>query len=105
MPGFRLTKAAQADLRGIGRYTRKRWGRAQAHRYLGELDACFHQLAEKPNLGRAYSDLSPYWRILRGKHAVFYRVTDEALLVVVRVLHAQMLPELHLPGSEDDANE
>jgi plasmid stabilization system protein ParE len=29
MPGFRLTKAAKADMRGIGRYTRTRWGRDQ----------------------------------------------------------------------------
>lgn len=103
-PRFRLTQAAKADLRGIGRYTRKRWGRDQAHRYLSELDACFHLLAENPALGRAYADLPPYWRVLRGKHAVFYRVTDEAIVLVVRVLHAQMLPELHLPGSEEDVN-
>lgn len=102
MPGFRLTKAAKADMRGIGRYTRKRWGRDQAHRYLGDLDDCYHRLAEKPDLGRAYSDLPPYWRILQGKHAVFYRVTEDSNLLVVRVLHAQMLPELHLPGSEDE---
>jgi toxin ParE1/3/4 len=51
MPGFRLTKAAKADMRGIGRYTRKRWGRDQAHRYLGDLDDCYHRLAEKPDLG------------------------------------------------------
>ena len=102
MPGFRLTKAAKADLRGIGRYTRREWGRDQARRYLGELDACFHRLAEKPDLGRTYSDLPPYWRILRGKHAIFYRVTDDASLLVVRILHAGMLPELHLSGSEDD---
>lgn len=25
MPGFRLTKAAKADMLGIGRYTRHRW--------------------------------------------------------------------------------
>ena len=37
-----------------------------------------------------------------GKHALFYRVTEDDTVLVVRVLHVRMLPELHLPGSEDD---
>jgi len=37
-----------------------------------------------------------------GKHALFYRVIEDATVLVVRVLQVRMLPELHLPGSEDD---
>jgi len=101
MPGFRLTKAAKADMLGIGRYTRQRWGREQMRRYVGGLDACFHDLAGQPELGSAYLDLPPYRRLRCGKHALFYRVTADATVLIVRVLHVRMLPELHLPGSED----
>ena len=59
-------------------------------------------MQELRSASRAYSDLPPDWRILQGKHAVFYRVTEDSNLIVVRVLHAQMLLELHLPGSEDE---
>lgn len=102
MPGFRLTKAAKADMLGIGRYTRHRWGRDQMRRYVGGIDARFHDLASQPELGRVYLELPPYRRLMCGKHALFYRVTEDATVLVVRVLHVRMLPELHLPGSEDD---
>ena len=101
MPGFRLTKAAKADMLGIGRYTRRRRGRDQVRRYLGGLDACFHHLASQPELGRLYIEL-PVSPAHVPKHALFYRVTDDATVLVVRVLHLRMLPELHVPGSEDD---
>jgi len=57
MPGFRLTKAAKADMLGIGRYTRHRWGRDQMRRYVGGIDARFHDLASQPELGRVYLEL------------------------------------------------
>ncbi|MEJ0063069.1 MAG: type II toxin-antitoxin system RelE/ParE family toxin [Alphaproteobacteria bacterium] len=101
MRRFRPTKAASADLRGIGRYTRKKWGREQERRYLRELNVCFQRLAEKPDCGRPYPQLPPYWRIRQNMHMVYYRLTEHDLLLVVRVLHVHMLPELHLSGSED----
>ncbi len=42
MPAFRLSKAAKADMLGIGRYTRQRWGRDQMRRYVGGIDARFN---------------------------------------------------------------
>jgi plasmid stabilization system protein ParE len=33
---------------------------------------------------------------------VFFRRTPDADVVIIRVLHKRMLPELHLPG--DDTN-
>jgi plasmid stabilization system protein ParE len=37
-----------------------------------------------------------------GKHTIFYRVDVDASLLIVRILHGSMLPELHLPGALDD---
>jgi plasmid stabilization system protein ParE len=46
--------------------------------------------------------IPPYLRALVGKHAVFYRVTADGELLIVRVLHAAMLPALHLSNDNDD---
>jgi plasmid stabilization system protein ParE len=67
MPDLRLTKAAQADMLGIGRYTRHRLRREQMRRHVGGLDACFYDLTSHPELGRLYLELPPYRRLIRGK--------------------------------------
>ena len=103
-PRVRVRKRARADLEDIGRYTRQRWGREQSIRYLGDLDACFRQLVSTASLGRAYAPLPPYWRCERGSHVVFFRREPNGDVVVVRVLHRRMLPELHV-GKKDDERE
>jgi plasmid stabilization system protein ParE len=37
LTAYRLTEAAEADLREIIRYTRKQWGEAQVRRYVASL--------------------------------------------------------------------
>jgi toxin ParE1/3/4 len=100
MSGYQLLRRARADLLDIAYYTSERWNEQQAERYITDLYAAFRQLVERPELRRSYAPLPPYFRALAGSHAIFYRVTDEELLIV-RVLHAAMLPELHL----DEPNE
>ena len=39
--------------------------------------------------------IPPYFRAPIGKHAAFYRVATDGELLIVRVLHSAMLPELH----------
>jgi toxin ParE1/3/4 len=97
MSEFRLTNAAEADLLGIGRYTRERWGEAQCRRYLTQLDERFHMLADNPALGTASDDIRPgYRRFPEGSHVIFYRSVESGLVEIVRVLHERMLPENHL---------
>ena len=38
MHGYVLTDAAEADLRGIIRYTSANWGQAQVRRYIADLE-------------------------------------------------------------------
>jgi toxin ParE1/3/4 len=52
MARFQLTRAAREDLKAIGRYTQRNWGRRQRDAYLTQLDRRFHALAEMPSLGR-----------------------------------------------------
>ena len=102
MASFRLLRRARADLLDIANFTADRWGDQQAERYVTQLYGAFHRIAGFPELRRPYHDLPPYFRALEGKHAVFYRVADDGEVVIVRVLHGAMLPELHLEDAEDE---
>lgn len=85
------------DLLSIGRYTRKEWGKAQQIRYLTQLDCAFHDLADKPGLGRACDDIrEDYFKYGVGKHVIFYRHTGKDQIEIVRILHDRMDIEQHL---------
>lgn len=80
----------------IGRYTRKQWGSAQQIRYLTQLDSAFHDLADKPDIGRACDDIREgYFKYGVGKHVIFYRHT-KGQIEIVRILHGRMDIEQHL---------
>ena len=96
MPGYRLLRRARADVLEIADYTAERWSEQQAERYVTQLFSAFQRLVDQPELRRLYREIPPYWRALEGSHAIFYRIADDGELIIVRVLHAQMLPELHL---------
>jgi toxin ParE1/3/4 len=48
MAEYRLPPAAERDLEGIWKYTRREWGLEQAERYTDLLTAAFQFLAEAP---------------------------------------------------------
>jgi toxin ParE1/3/4 len=102
MAGFRLLRRARADLLDIGAFTADRWGDDQAERYLVGLFAGFQTLVDRPELRRPFREIPPYLRALVGKHAVFYRIASDGEVLIVRVLHAVMLPALHLPNDDED---
>ncbi|WP_248279415.1 type II toxin-antitoxin system RelE/ParE family toxin [Xanthomonas campestris] len=52
MHGYVLTDAAEADMRGIIRYTSARWGQAQVRRYIADLEQGIARLAAGNALSR-----------------------------------------------------
>jgi toxin ParE1/3/4 len=102
---YRFTANARADLRDIAAYTRDRWGDTQCDRYLTSLEWRCQRLAQEPHLRHPYPDDPSYGRELAGKHAIFYRAHADGSILVVRILHTAMLPELHLPGRADDGDD
>ena len=56
-PGFRITPRALSDIKTIGRYTLKKWGKQQRDRYLLDLDWRFAWLADHPRLGKHRPDI------------------------------------------------
>lgn len=88
MPSYKVTRKAQADLVEIGRYTTKEWGVTQRNTYLKELDNCFSQITENPELGMACDYIANgYRKFPQGSHLIFYKQNDENVIEIIRVLH------------------
>lgn len=92
MLSFKVSRKAQADLIAIGRYTSKKWGVSQRNHYLKQLDDCFNQLAENPELGSSCDFiLEGYRKFPQGSHLIFYKQdSEENCIVISRVLHQSM---------------
>ncbi|MBK8254491.1 MAG: type II toxin-antitoxin system RelE/ParE family toxin [Polyangiaceae bacterium] len=102
MGRFRLTLRAESDLLEIAEYTRQTWGEQQCARYLEQLEECCQRLAEQPILGRSCGHIrSGLRRREQGKHVVFYR-RDGGDILILRILHERMLPELHVGEADDE---
>jgi toxin ParE1/3/4 len=99
---FRFSRRAEADLFKIGLYTFRTWGKAQADRYIGQLEDCCQLIADNPALGRPCDEVRPALRRMeQGKHVVFYREETGGILIS-RILHQRMLPENQAIDDEDD---
>lgn len=96
MPEYELAQRARTDLSTIGRYTKKKWGNAQAERYLSQLEGDLQLLATSPGLGRmAETKRRPGLRRFEsGSHVVFYELIDNGIFIV-RILHKSMLAKQH----------
>lgn len=100
MAKHKLTRLSEADLEAILEYILKTWGKKQAERYLGDLQACFQELADRPGLGRSCDGIRPgLIRMEHGRHVVSYRSMEYGIRVI-RILHLGMLPDRHLLGDE-----
>jgi toxin ParE1/3/4 len=92
---LRYSRLAESDLDEIAAYTIREWGEAQADRYLSELEDCCERVAGNAGLGRSCDAVRKGLRRMeQGSHVVFYN-TDESGIVVERILHKSMVPELH----------
>ncbi len=96
MPPFRLSAKAKVDLKQIAIFTEKRWGRTQRNAYLLQFDQCFHQLADNPAMGTTCDDIKKgYQQFPQGGHLIFYRIGSKGLVEIIRILHKNMVPQLH----------
>ena len=97
MSGYLLSPAAQADLERIWDYTYERWNADQAEEYLRELQRAIERAAANRRIGRACDEIRPgYRKLAAGSHMLFYRVTAEDDIDIVRVLHHRVDVDRHL---------
>ena len=81
---------AKRDLEEIYAYTRNSWSKAQADSYLDKIEACIHQLAENPNLGRPRPEIRANYRSLtKESHTVFYKISTRDIHIL-GIVHNRM---------------
>lgn len=99
-PLYRPTRQAAADLKDVYRYTRRRWGKAQAERYASQLQQGLAMLAARPQVGRKREELQPpdLHSFVQGSHVIFYHPQPHGVLIV-RILHGTHDVRRHL-GTE-----
>ena len=85
---FRLSTAAEADLRDIGLFGADRWSIRQADDYENGLRALIELIAENPGMAPDRGLASKVRALSYRSHIVAYRIMEEGILVV-RVLHGR----------------
>ena len=91
MRSFSLTRAAKTDLKSIGIYTQRRWGKPQRTVYTKQFDDAFHMLAQNRETGGICDFIKPgYRKFPNGSHVIFYRSLGENEIQIVRILHKRI---------------
>jgi toxin ParE1/3/4 len=86
-----LTASAEADLRGIIRYTRNQWGDRQVRRYVAQLSNGIERLVNAEGSFRDLPDVYPGLRVLRCEHHyVFCLLRPDAPTLVIALFHEKM---------------
>jgi toxin ParE1/3/4 len=112
---IRLTATAEADLTNILRWTKDRFGEAQARIYSQTLSATLEELAgggpttlgakARDEIARGLFTLHVARRGRNGRHLLLFRVSDDdagrKVLDVLRVLHEAMDLPRHLAPADD----
>jgi toxin ParE1/3/4 len=108
---IRLSGPAQADIRGIYRWTVGRFGVLQADAYLAIIDTALDALRGGPGIlgARARPEVAPglyTYHIARqdrrGRHFLLFRVqASERRVIVGRVLHEAMDLARHVPPDDE----
>lgn len=93
---YKLSQKAADDFGDIYEYTFLNFGEDKADGYTEEMEQFLTVLSEAPFIGRDCSELrSGVRRHDHQKHVIFYRVREFDVFVI-RILHQQMNPMLHL---------
>lgn len=91
MTGYILTAEAEADLRGIIRYTSKEWGPSQVRRYAAKLEQGIIDLIAGRGSYHDMSELHPNLRMVRcAHHYIFCLPRENAPALVVAIFHERM---------------
>ncbi|MBC7299443.1 type II toxin-antitoxin system RelE/ParE family toxin [Nocardia salmonicida] len=97
MTEYLLSPAAQQDVAAIWEFTCERWDADQAETYVRELQHVIERAAANPRIGQPCDEIrAGYRKLPAGSHTVYYRLTAEGIVDVVRILHQRMDIDRHL---------
>ncbi len=92
MTEVRVQRAAAVRIDEIYKYTRERWGEAQADSYVTGLFEAFGNIGEGTVGSRpiaAEFEVDGFWFRYR-KHYVYWKILDDGTIGIVTVLHERM---------------
>ncbi|MGC4081558.1 MAG: type II toxin-antitoxin system RelE/ParE family toxin [Vicinamibacterales bacterium] len=121
MARFRLARPAQIDLANILATSAERWGSDGRQRYAAVLAGAMRQVADDPEgpLTKERPELrsgirsfhvrharrpAAAARVRRPVHVLYYRVDQEGVIEIVRVLHDKMDPSRYLDEPPADGD-
>ena len=90
MANYKLTQQADADFQQIFEYGIERFGLKQAEKYIVGMEHRFSEIAANPLLYNAVDAIRQgYRRSVYGSHSIYYLITQDKSILVVRILGAQ----------------
>lgn len=98
MNNYSRSKKSTQDIQEITRRSLEDFGEAQTLRYMAGLKERLQLLADRPDIGRVFTQISTEHKYLFFRyesHVVYYRKRKDGIFIV-RILHSRMLPEKHL---------
>ncbi len=91
MGKFYLSNKATADLSGIWDYTYNKWSEKQADKYYRLLIDNCKEVSGNPELGKHYPEIANgLYGHKAGQHIIFYIITGNIEISVIRILHSHM---------------
>ena len=91
MAEFKLTNKAVEDLSKIWNYTFEVWSEKQADKYYDSLISNCQEIADNPNLGKNYDEITQsLFGMKTNRHIIFYRTLSETYVEITRILHERM---------------
>lgn len=90
MKRYVLSRAAEADLGAIWDYTAETWSLEQAERYVLLVRGALEALAAGTKTGRSAEEIRPGYACLAVGSHMIYRLIDNDVIHVVRILHRRM---------------
>ncbi|CAM3769662.1 Plasmid stabilization protein ParE [Pseudomonas reidholzensis] len=116
MAQYRISNAARADIVDILRLSQTQFGEQARQRYQALILTALQATADTPYrigsrnrdellpglrsyhlIGSRQQARSPHGTVKSPRHTVFYRVLNDEVIEVVRLLHDAMEVQLHLP--------
>lgn len=91
MANYRISKKAIIDLEKIWLYTYKKWSLEQADRYHNLIINEIEFISRNYNLSRKIDYIRQNYRVSKVKsHLVFFRLSEDGMIEIVRILHQSM---------------
>jgi toxin ParE1/3/4 len=86
-----ISSKAISDLEQIWLYTFEKWSVEQADRYYNLIIDEIENISQNINAGKPVEHIRKGYRASKVKsHLIFYRISKEGLIEVIRILHEQM---------------